>query len=157
MLKQLAVPVKVTMWRLDGSMRLNYQEARIRAIFAHFETIGCAAGDDDVVALMIREKAKIGFNYALPVVDKVDLVTFAIAIKVVHAERRSNYGQGNVLVEHQWLTSKNGVTARRQGRGLEMMVTLHIHVPFFKMYIPEFLNPFHPCGRVMVVDVGIIA
>src|SRR5579875_1639722 len=124
MLQHLPVLIEIAARRLDGAVCLDGQETVLRAIAGEAESIGGAARDDDVVALVIGQQAEVGFDDAMPIVDKVHLVTFAVAIKVVHRLSWAHDANGHVMVKHQDLTAQHGIAAGREWIGLEMYMAL---------------------------------
>ena len=95
-------------------MRLDDQEAGVRTIGTNLKTVGCATGDHNVVTLVIGKQAEVGLQYSLSIMDKVDLITFSVAIKVVHGHCGLGYSQGYVLVEHEYLASQHGISSASQ-------------------------------------------
>ena len=87
---------------------------------------GGAAWDDDIVALVIGQQAEIGFQHAMPIVDKVDHVALTVAIEVVHRLCGLSDTDGQIFVVHQHLIAQHGIAAGLKLRGLEMMMALDI-------------------------------
>src|SRR5207247_5804127 len=137
-------------------MRLYDEEASIRAIVPNAETKSCATRDNDIVSLVIGQQAEVCLQHSLPVVDKVDLVTLCIAVVIVHSYGRLRDSQRDVLVEHQHLAAQYGVTTAGDAGSLEVMMTLYLFVPLFKLYAHEFLYFFQTPRWQRVVIVRLI-
>src|SRR5437868_9811666 len=88
MFEQLAVLVHIPARRLNRAMRLHRQEACISTTGGYLETEGRAARDDDVIAFVIGQQAKVRIERAMPLVYKVNQVGIAVAIEVIHRHGR---------------------------------------------------------------------
>jgi len=114
-------------------MCLDDEEASFRAIVPNAETKSCAPRDNDIVSLVVGQQAEICLQHSNSIVDKVDLVTFRIAVVVVHGNCGLRDSQCDILIEHQHLTTQYGIATARQVGGLEMMMALHCFIPFLKL------------------------
>src|SRR5205807_2283393 len=102
--------------------------------------------------------AKDRLERAMSLVYKVNQVGIAVAIEVIHSHRRLRHPNHNILVEHQRLASQYCISSTRQLGGLEVMMALYFQVPFFKGILcrHKLLYLFHPCWRVIIVDIRIV-
>src|SRR5207253_10078916 len=78
MLEQLPVLVEVAARWLNAAMRFNDQEACIRRVLPNLKTEGRPTRNDDIVSFVIGQQAKVCLKHTMPIMDKVDLVTFAV-------------------------------------------------------------------------------
>src|SRR5215469_3573001 len=138
-------------------MRFDDQEACIRRVLPNLKTESRPTRNDNIVSFVIRQQAKVCLEHTVPVMDKVNLVTFAIAIKVMHLLCWPRHGKRHVLVKEQNLASQDGITAGRQRACFQMVMALHILTPLLQAHIHEFLDLFHARRWVRVIEVGVVA
>jgi hypothetical protein len=67
------------------------------------------------------------------------------------------YSESNILIIEQNLAAQDGIASLWEASRFNVMVTMGILMPFFRFHPPEFFNLFHPRGRKMIIDVGIVA
>src|SRR5260370_10285478 len=138
-------------------MRFNDQETCIRRVLPDLKTKGRPTRNDDIVSFMIGQQAKVCLKHTMPIMDKVNLVTFAIAIKVTHLLCWPRHGKRHVLVKQQHLASQDSITTGRQRACFQMVMALYILTPLLQAHIHEFLNLFHARRRIVVVEVVVVA
>src|SRR5260370_42653153 len=123
-------------------MRFNDQETCIRRVLPDLKTEGRPTRNDDIVSFMVRQQAKVRLKHTMPIMDKVNLVTFAIAIKVTHLLCWPRHGKRHVLVKQQHLPSQDSITTERQRASFQMVMVLHILTQLLQVHIYAFLKLF---------------
>src|SRR6185312_2061620 len=108
-LENLSVLVAVTPRDLDQPGSLEDEVALLA--FGH-ESIGRAARDDDVVAVLVRHVSEDRLERAVPLVHEDHLVALAIPEEVVHGAGRATERDLDVLVPHQRPAARDLVAFR---------------------------------------------
>jgi hypothetical protein len=90
-------------------------------------------------------------------VDEDDLIAFAVAIEVVHRLSGATHRYLDVVVPHQYLSPRHGVTLRRHVRSEEVAVRMAVGHPLVSSHRLELADLSDPAGRREVIEDGFVA
>src|SRR2546423_3529475 len=148
-LEQLAVLVAVAARDLDQAGRLE-DEVALGAFGA--ETVGRAAGDDDVVAVLVGDLAEVGLDRSRALVDEDHLVAFAVSEEVIHRGVRPSERDLHIVVPHQQAPAGDLVATGLHVVRVEEAVRVRVRHPFLALDLLEIAELHHPAWGLEVVE-----